>query len=103
MQLPKQILLCLGSANRDGEVFEAPDELRFDRKGTAHIGFGFGMHSCLGALLARVQGDAFLKVLLSGYGDFERVDPERRWQANSLILRGPERLDIRFSSQRGTA
>lgn len=99
----EQILLCLGSANRDGEVFEAPDELRFDRKGTAHIGFGFGMHSCLGALLARVQGDAFLKALLGGYGDFERVDPERRWQANSLILRGPERLDIRFSRQRGTA
>ncbi|WP_428699591.1 cytochrome P450 [Stappia sp.] len=99
----EQILLCLGAANRDETVFEDADALRLQRSGPAHVGFGFGMHSCLGALLGRVQSATFLQVLLDGYEAFERVDKQRSWQANSLILRGPARLDMRFAARRGIA
>lgn len=46
--------LCWASANRDAEVFEAPDELRIDRKPNRHLGFGWGAHTCLGAFHARL-------------------------------------------------
>ncbi|MFZ4600284.1 MAG: cytochrome P450, partial [Terrimicrobiaceae bacterium] len=49
-----RISLCWASANRDESVFEAPDEVRLDRKPNPHVAFGFGPHLCLGAPHARL-------------------------------------------------
>lgn len=47
------VQLCLAAANRDPDAFEAPDELRLDRKGRRHLAFGSGIHHCVAAPLAR--------------------------------------------------
>ncbi len=49
-----RVSLCWASANRDETVFEAPDELRLDRKPNPHLAFGFGAHLCIGAMHARL-------------------------------------------------
>ncbi len=56
-----RISLCWASANRDGNVFENPNDILLDRKMNPHVGFGFSHHKCLGATHAR----QLLKVLLS--------------------------------------
>ena len=57
-----RIGLCWASANRDKDVFDAPDEVRIDRKPNRHLGFGWGAHTCLGAFHARLV----LRTLISG-------------------------------------
>ncbi len=49
-----RVSLCWASANRDASVFDAPDELRINRKPNPHVAFGSGPHSCIGSLHARV-------------------------------------------------
>lgn len=50
----RRVSLCWASANRDASVFDAPEELRLDRKPNPHVAFGSGPHTCVGALHARV-------------------------------------------------
>ena len=50
----ERVALCWASANRDEDVFDAPEEVRLDRKPNPHIAFGFGTHLCLGAPQARL-------------------------------------------------
>ena len=52
------------SANRDEDVFDAPDELRLDRDPNPHLGFGIGPHFCLGANLARNEIKTVFQELL---------------------------------------
>jgi cytochrome P450 len=58
------VLPMLTAANRDPEVFENPDHFDISRDSRRHIAFGKGVHVCLGAPLARVEGQEILKVLL---------------------------------------
>ncbi|MBU3677387.1 MAG: cytochrome P450, partial [Chitinophagaceae bacterium] len=57
--------LCVASANRDESVFVEPNTLRSDRLKNAHLGFGSGVHTCLGALVARKEMEIALPVLAS--------------------------------------
>jgi cytochrome P450 len=59
-----RVSLCWASANRDASVFENPDELRLDRKPNPHVAFGSGLHTCVGALHARV----LVRILLDELG-----------------------------------
>jgi cytochrome P450 len=61
----QRVLLLLGSANRDPEEFDRPDELVLDRRPNRHLAFGWGIHTCLGASLARIV----LRVTLSRLGE----------------------------------
>ena len=63
-----RVSLCWASANRDAAAFDAPDELRLDRKPNPHLSFGFGAHLCLGAAHARLILRTFLQKCI------ERVD-----------------------------
>lgn len=63
----------LGAANRDPDVFEAPDEFRPERSPNPHIAFGKGIHYCLGAPLARLEADIALGGLLDRFGI---IDPD---------------------------
>ena len=67
------LTLWLGAANRDPEVFDAPDEFRPERGPNRHIAFGTGVHFCLGAHLARMEADVALGQL---FERFDRLDAD---------------------------
>jgi cytochrome P450 len=58
-----RVSLCWASANRDAEIFEAPDEIRLDRKPNPHVSFGYGPHLCLGAHHARTIVRGLLRAM----------------------------------------
>lgn len=59
-----KVVLWFQAANRDPEVFDDPDTLRVDRKPNRHLGFGWGIHACLGSHLARAEVTTFVRQLL---------------------------------------
>ena len=74
-----KVALLFGSANRDPRIFERPDEFDVGRENAAqHIGFGGGIHVCIGAPLARVELAASLDALRRWWPDFQLVEEPRR-------------------------
>ena len=59
-----QVLLLYGSANRDPEIFDEPDEIVLDRHPNRHVAFGYGVHRCLGHHVARLELDVALRHML---------------------------------------
>ncbi len=90
-----RVLLSLGAANRDPQVFDDPDEFRVDRNPSEHIAFGFGAHLCLGAQLTRMEARAILRELVTRVRRIEVIG-ETQWSANST-LRGPVRMHVRLT------
>jgi len=88
-------LLCLsGSANRDERRFEDPDRFDIHRKlGQQHFTFGRGIHYCLGAALARLEGRVALDEVLTRFPDWE-VDWQHATRAPTSTVRGWESLPI---------
>jgi hypothetical protein len=95
-----QMLLCLGAANRDPEAFDRPDEFDPARDPTGQLGFGFGMHGCLGGLLAQLQAEIVLGCLFRRAARIELVAGELEWQDHSMIVRGLTRLPVAVRSTR---
>jgi len=88
----KKIAALLGSANRDGAVFENPDELDLSRSPNPHIGFGAGIHFCIGAPLARMEMTTSLPMLLERFPHLElAAEPVRR---PTFVLRGYESVPV---------
>ncbi len=94
------ILLCLGAANRDPTAFPDPDTFLIQRANNQHLGFGHGMHACLGGALARLQAEMCIIELLERFERIERVQAEDHWQSHSLILRGLDRFPVRLVPRR---
>jgi cytochrome P450 len=90
------ILLLNGSGNRDDRKF--PDGDRFDvtRKIDHHLAFGYGLHFCLGAALARLEGRVALDEVLQRFPSWE-VDWDHAKQARTSTVRGWERLPVLVS------
>jgi cytochrome P450 len=88
-----RILVLLASANRDEEEFERPKEFRLDRARNKHVAFGFGIHSCVGAPLARLEGDIALRTLLPRIRSVELLDADA---GEMLLPGGPKSLRVRF-------
>jgi cholest-4-en-3-one 26-monooxygenase len=88
--------LCLfyGSANRDEETFEAPDEFKVDRHPNPHVGFGIGEHFCLGASLARLELRIIFEQLMPRLRAIEMNGPFERMR--SSLLGGVKRMPVRF-------
>ena len=93
------VLLSLASANRDPAKFTEPDDFDVARSDNGHVAFGRGMHFCLGAPLARLEGRiAFDGLLRRLPGLTLAVPPEQlRWQ-RSLTIRGLESLPVTFDA-----
>ncbi len=88
------VMLLWAAANRDPRRFEAPDELRLDREFPRdHVGFGRGIHLCVGAPLARMEADVVLGRLLDTTSWITLGDRPPRREA-SLMVRRLERLDL---------
>jgi cytochrome P450 len=67
-----QVLLLLAGANRDPDAFERPDELVLDRLPNNHLAFSNGIHFCLGAMLARMEGQEAFPALIKKFPKLER-------------------------------
>ncbi len=80
-------LLLIGSANRDGDVFEAPDRFDLDRDHSTILSFGSGRHFCMGAALARMEGRVALEELVRAVADYE-IDEAGAERVHSINVRG---------------
>ena len=91
----QRVLCLLGAANRDAEAFPDPDALDIGRAAGNHVGFGRGIHYCLGAPLARLEGRIAFQSLLARYPSLS-LAAEPRYR-NQVTLRGLEELwvDVR--------
>ena len=90
----ENIVLLLGSANRDPDVFENPDTLDVGRGDRSHLSFGRGIHHCIGAPLARLEGRIVLEMLLERFSQISLRGERPRFR-NSIVLRGLESLPLR--------
>jgi cytochrome P450 len=92
------VIPVLAAANRDPSVFEDPDDFRIMRQGARHVGFGLGIHYCLGAPLARLEGRIAIGTLLERFSDIELAVDEADLQWNpGFFLRGLRSLPVRVS------
>jgi cytochrome P450 len=87
------ILVLTASGNRDERKFENPDEFDVNRKIDHHLAFGYGIHFCLGAALARLEGRVALDEVLSRFPTWE-VDWDKAVQTRTSTVRGWDSLPV---------
>jgi cytochrome P450 len=83
----RRVLLLLGSANRDEDVFADPETYDLDRSTQDLISFGSGRHFCMGAALARMEARVALTELLARVTSYD-VDPAGMQRVHSINVRG---------------
>jgi cytochrome P450 len=97
----RQWVLCVtSSANRDPERFPDADRLDVGRDAGGHVAFGHGIHHCLGAPLARLEGEVAFGALLSRFPSISLAadPPTLRWRPSSLI-HGLEELPVKLAAR----
>lgn len=89
------VVIALNSANRDASQFENPDIFDITREKSQHLAFGKGIHLCLGAPLARLEGEIAINTLLRRYPHFklQRDIDELEWRPG-MIVRGVKEIPI---------
>ncbi|MEC0201453.1 cytochrome P450 [Paenibacillus lautus] len=89
------VVIALNSANRDSSQFEDPDIFDITREKSQHLAFGKGIHLCLGAPLARLEGEIAINTLLRRYPNFELQQDidELEWRPG-MIVRGVKEIPI---------
>jgi cytochrome P450 len=107
IQKGQGITLFLGSANHDESIFTDPERFDITRKNLRHLGFGNGIHFCLGAPLARLEGQIALRIILERFENlqfnFENSDRQDLYTKvsplKSSFLLGLSQLPLRFQSK----
>jgi cytochrome P450 len=92
-----QVIICLAAANRDRDRYAKPESLAVDRAATRHLAFGHGIHHCLGAPLARMEGCLALGGLLRRFPELTLAVPSENlhWShGDGLVLRGLSELPV---------
>jgi cytochrome P450 len=92
-----KVALLTGSAGRDERKYEEPDRFDIRRHIELHLGFGYGIHFCLGATLARVEGRIALEETLAAFPEWQ-VDHDHAELLYTHTVRGYKRLPIRVAS-----
>jgi cytochrome P450 len=95
---PREWVVCVtSSANHDPSRFDSPDALDVGRDAAGHLAFGHGIHYCLGAPLARLEGEVAFGALLARFPGLSLAVPAAslRWRRSSLI-HGLESLPVRL-------
>ncbi|MBR1222562.1 cytochrome P450 [Bradyrhizobium sp. U87765 SZCCT0131] len=90
----EKVLMFLGAANRDPRRWDAPDSYDITRRTSGHVGFGGGIHMCVGQLVARLEGEVMLSALARRVATIEITGPVTRRYNNTL--RGLEHLPVTF-------
>jgi cholest-4-en-3-one 26-monooxygenase len=94
-----RVFLLYQSANRDEDVFDAPDEFRVDRDPNPHLAFGIGTHYCLGANLARAEIKVVFEELFRRLRDIRAVDPDTLERGDSTLVLALIRLPAVFTPE----
>jgi cytochrome P450 len=92
-----QVIICMAAANRDHDRYASAESLDVERATGRHLAFGYGVHHCLGAPLARMEGDIALTSLLGRFPEMAlAVHPdELHWShGDGLVLRGLAQLPV---------
>ena len=97
LEVGQRIIVLQGAANRDPARFAEPDRMDLGRTDNVPMSFGWGIHHCIGAALARAEGELALGGLLARFTDIELLDNEPEWRA-SFTLRGLTSLPVRVSA-----
>jgi len=92
----EQAILLLGAANRDPLRFSDPDALRLDRTDTSQISFGHGIHSCLGAALARIEGQTAIRATFERFPELACSAPPV-WRPTTAV-RSPLRVPLELNN-----
>jgi len=90
----EKVLMFLGAANRDPRQWERPDDYDITRKIAGHVGFGMGIHQCVGQLLARLEGECILGALARKATAIEITGAAKRRYNNTM--RGLASLPVRL-------
>jgi cytochrome P450 len=96
----EKVLMFLGAANRDPRHWECPDDYDITRRTVGHVGFGSGIHQCVGQLLARLEGECVLSALARKAGSIEITGPTRRRYNNTLRALASLPVTVRRASDR---
>jgi cholest-4-en-3-one 26-monooxygenase len=94
-----RVFMLYQSANRDEDVFDAPDELRIDRDPNPHLAFGIGTHYCLGANLARAEIKVVFEELFRRLRDIRAVDPDTPRRGDSTLVLSLNHLPAVFTPE----
>ncbi|PKB71348.1 MAG: hypothetical protein BZY87_05700 [SAR202 cluster bacterium Io17-Chloro-G6] len=90
-----RLSLALGGANRDPTRFSNPDRFDIERSEGRHMGFGFGIHFCLGAALARMEGQSAIGAVARRLPELRLTGQDLEWK-NNPVLRGLKELRVSF-------
>ncbi len=91
------LIAWIGAANRDGDQFPEPDRFDIARTPNRHLGFGYGIHFCLGAPLARLEARVALGEMLTRLRDIRRVRSVPLEPLGGNIVAGVQRLPVTFT------
>lgn len=94
IQAGDRLALFYPSANRDAEVYDAPDEFRIDRDPNPHLAFGYGEHYCIGQALARLEIEILLREFLHRVTDCELAGPVQH--LSTSFVSGVKHLPLRY-------
>ena len=100
IQQGQSIVVLIGSANHDPDVFHHPDQLDLTRQEGSHIAFGRGIHHCLGAPLARLEGRIAFEAILERFADLRLLTDQPRFKDN-VVLRSLRSLPVGARLARG--
>lgn len=89
------LILLLGAANRDPDVFAEPDRFDIGREKNHHVAFALGPHFCLGASLARLEMQVVVPMILERFPNLRLRDADIAWQP-TLSFRGPTELAVQW-------
>jgi cytochrome P450 len=89
------VVVLLGAANRDPAEFDEPDRLDLGRQTNRHVAFSAGVHSCLGAMLARIEAQIVITTLLRRFPRLRAEDEIPDWKP-MVVSRGLNTLRVTF-------
>ena len=89
--------LMFAAANRDPRQWSQPDRFDLHRDNRGHLGWGQGIHACVGRVLAGLKADALLEAVARHIRSFEMAGEPQPWM--TTIGHGPEKPPVRFTTQ----